>query len=140
MFGGGLTLADAVSNSGLADWIGNAANALAGIPIVALVAVLTVIVLLMSELASNTATAAVFLPVVASMATGMGIDPLLLAIPVALTASCGFMLPIATPPNAIVFASGRITMPQMMRAGVALNIVMLVLVNIAVWTFGRRVF
>ena len=117
LFGGGLTLASSISGSGLADWIGAQLTGLDAWPVVLLVAVVTVMVVLFSELASNTATAATFLPVVAALAMSAGHDPLRLVVPTALAASLGFMLPVATPPNAIVFGSGYVTVPQMLRAG-----------------------
>jgi sodium-dependent dicarboxylate transporter 2/3/5 len=122
LFGGGLTLAAAIADSGLADWIGLQLGALEAWPMVLLVAVVTVLVILFSELASNTATAATFLPVAAALAVSLGADPLRLAIPAVLAASLGFMLPVATPPNAIVFGSGYVSVPQMLRAGVWLDV------------------
>ncbi len=96
------------------------------------VAVTTVVVFL-TELTSNTATAAAFLPVVAAIATGMGADPLLLTIPTAIAASCAFMMPVATPPNAIVYGGGRITIPQMARVGLVLNIISMIVITAAVF-------
>jgi sodium-dependent dicarboxylate transporter 2/3/5 len=92
------------------------------------------LVIFLTELTSNVATAATFLPVVAAVAIELGVSPLLLCVPITLAASCAFMLPVATPPNAIVFASGVVSIPQMVRAGVILNIVgMLLLSVVAVW-------
>ncbi|PZP24290.1 MAG: carboxylate transporter, partial [Kocuria rhizophila] len=93
------------------------------------------------ELTSNTATAATFLPVAGGVAMGLGIDPMLLAIPVALAATCAFMLPVATPPNAIAFGSGYVTISQMIRGGIWLNVFAMVVITIAtmtlaVWVFG----
>jgi sodium-dependent dicarboxylate transporter 2/3/5 len=87
-------------------------------------------IIFLTELTSNTATAATFLPVVGAVAVAAGIDPLLLVIPVTLAASCAFMLPVATPPNAIVFGSGMLTIPQMAKAGVVLNLIGIVLVSL----------
>lgn len=123
LFGGGLTLAAAIAGSGLADWIGMQLTGLDTWPIVFLVAVVTVLVMLFSELASNTATAATFLPVAAALAVSLGEDPLRLAVPAVLAASFGFMLPVATPPNAIVFGSGYVTVADMLRAGVWLDLI-----------------
>jgi sodium-dependent dicarboxylate transporter 2/3/5 len=131
LFGGGLSLAAAISESGLADWIGGRLVAFDDWPAIALIAAVALLITLFSELASNTATAATFLPVVAALATRLGEDPLTLAIPATLAASFGFMLPVATPPNAIVFASGRISVPEMLRAGAWLD-VLGVLVLVAV--------
>ena len=98
-------------------------------------------ILFLTELTSNTATAATFLPVAGGVAMGLGIDPMLLAIPVALAATCAFMLPVATPPNAIAFGSGHVTISQMIRGGVFLNLIAMVLITLvtmtlAVWVFG----
>jgi sodium-dependent dicarboxylate transporter 2/3/5 len=123
LFGGGLSLAAAVADSGLADWIGASLSGLDAWPVLALVLVVTVLIILLTELTSNIATTATFLPVVAALAVSLGQNPLLLAIPAVLAASCAFMLPVATPPNAIVFGSGHLTIPQMVRAGIWLNVV-----------------
>ena len=124
LFGGGLSLAASVQDSGLAEWIGGAIGAIGTFPIGVVILLVTAVVIFLTELTSNTATAATFLPVVASLAVGIGADPLVLAIPTALAASCAFMMPVATPPNAIVFASGHIHQREMVRAGLVLNIVL----------------
>jgi solute carrier family 13 (sodium-dependent dicarboxylate transporter), member 2/3/5 len=93
--------------------------------------VVCAVMVFLTELTSNTATAAAFLPVLASLAVGIGEDPLLLAVPAALAASCAFMLPVATPPNAIVYGSSFVTIPQMARAGVVLNLIFIVLLSAA---------
>jgi sodium-dependent dicarboxylate transporter 2/3/5 len=123
LFGGGLSLAQAVDSTGLAAWIGNGLSFFAAWPVVALLVAVALLVVFLTELTSNTATTAAFLPVVGAVAVTAGLDPLLLAAPAALAASCAFMLPVATPPNAIVFGTGRITIPQMMRAGFLVNLV-----------------
>jgi sodium-dependent dicarboxylate transporter 2/3/5 len=94
----------------------------------------------LTELTSNIATTATFLPVVAALSVGLGEGPLLLAVPAALAASFAFMLPVATPPNAIVFASGHVTVPQMVRAGLWLNAVGTVAVIAAVYFIAGAVF
>jgi solute carrier family 13 (sodium-dependent dicarboxylate transporter), member 2/3/5 len=91
-----------------------------------------VFVILLTELTSNTATTAAFLPVAGALAVGADLAPLLLAAPVALAASAALMLPVATPPNAIVFGSGHVTLPQMMKAGIYLNIVGVIVITTAV--------
>ncbi|MGE0351964.1 MAG: SLC13 family permease [Gemmatimonadales bacterium] len=140
LFGGGLSLAGAVERTGLAGWIGGAMEPLQSLPIIVVTAAITATVILLTELTSNTATAAAFLPVVGAIAVGMGKDPLLLALPTALAASCAFMLPVATPPNAIVFGSGRLTIPQMARAGIWMNLLMLVVILAAVFLIGVPLF
>ncbi|MFT6267894.1 MAG: sodium-dependent dicarboxylate transporter 2/3/5 [Alphaproteobacteria bacterium] len=134
LFGGGLSLAAAVSGSGLATWLGSSLTPLGGLGIFVLVVAATGLVIFLTELTSNVATAATFLPVVAAVALELGVSPLLLCIPITLAASCAFMLPVATPPNAIVFASGVLSIPQMVRAGIILNIIgMMLLTVVAVW-------
>ena len=129
LFGGGLSLAAATRETGLAEWLGASMTALAGLPGPLLVGIVVVVTILLTELTSNTATAAAFLPVLASMAEGLGVDPLTLLVPATIAASCAFMLPVATPPNAIVFGTGEVTIPQMVRAGVLLGIVFALLVT-----------
>lgn len=128
LFGGGLSLAAAVSQSGLANWLGESLSPLGTFGIVALIIAATALVILLTELTSNLATTATFLPVVGAVALELDVSPLLLCVPIALAASCAFMLPVATAPNAIVFASGKISIPQMIRAGAVLNIIGLVLI------------
>jgi solute carrier family 13 (sodium-dependent dicarboxylate transporter), member 2/3/5 len=121
LFGGGLSLAAAISQTGLAGWLGGEMAGLRVFPTVVIILAVTLVVLFLTELTSNTATAAAFLPILGSVALGIGEDPLLLAVPAALAASCAFMMPVATPPNAIVYGSGYVTIPQMARAGVYMN-------------------
>lgn len=128
LFGGGLSLAAAIQRSGLAAWIGGALGALGTLPLPLVVLLVIAVVVFSGELTSNTASAAALLPLVSSLAVGVGADPLLLTVPTALAASCGFMLPVGTPPNAIVFGAGRITIPEMVRAGLVLDVVMIALV------------
>ena len=122
LFGGGLSLAAAISSSGLAAWLGGAMAGLGNLPVLAVVAAATLGMIFLTELTSNTASAATFLPVGGAVALGIGIEPALLAVPLALAASCAFMLPVATPPNAIVFGSGMVTIAQMARAGLWINL------------------
>ena len=129
LFGGGLTLAAAAQNTGLAAWIGNLMPV--GLSIVLLVVIFTALIIFLTELTSNLATTATFLPIVAVIATQFGFNPLLLTASIAIAASCAFMLPVATPPNAIVFGSELIKVPQMMRAGIAINIIAIVIVSLA---------
>jgi sodium-dependent dicarboxylate transporter 2/3/5 len=122
LFGGGLSLAAAISSSGLATWIGAVMQALDAWPVFLIVAVATIGMTFLTELTSNTASAAAFLPLAAAVAAGLGFEPLLITIPLALAASLAFMLPVATPPNAVAYASGRLTIGQMVRAGFWLNL------------------
>jgi sodium-dependent dicarboxylate transporter 2/3/5 len=129
LFGGGLTLAGAVSRTGLAEWLGGSLQAVGTLPLVVIVILAATLIIFLTELTSNIATTATFLPVVGAIAIEAGYDPIILAVPVTLAASCAFMLPVATPPNAIVFGSGMLTIPRMARAGLALNLIGIVLVS-----------
>jgi sodium-dependent dicarboxylate transporter 2/3/5 len=140
LFGGGLSLANAFQVTGLSTWLGAAGANLNVLPLVVIAMILTFVVLFLTELTSNTATAATFLPIVAAMAVGIGSSPLLFAIPAALAASCAFMMPVATAPNAIVYATERLTIPQMARAGLGLNLIMVVVIIGVTFLIATRVF
>jgi len=120
LFGGGLSLAEAIRTTGLGDWLGQQLSGLAGAPPVLVVVTVVAVVVLLTELTSNTAATATLLPILAALAPVLGIDPILLVTPAALASSCAFMLPVATPPNAVVFGSGRVPLPAMMRTGALL--------------------
>lgn len=136
LFGGGLSLAKAVAETGLDEWFGNQVGGLGALPIVLLLAAVVAIVLLLTEVTSNTATAATFIPVLGGVAVGIGVDPVTLLIPAALAATCAFMLPVGTPPNAIVFGSGAVTIRDMARGGAVLNVVGVLLITLATVTIG----
>jgi sodium-dependent dicarboxylate transporter 2/3/5 len=138
LFGGGLTLASAVTRTGLAEWLGSSLQTIGALPLFALVIVAATMIIFLTELTSNIATTATFLPVVGAIAIESGYDPIVLAVPVTLAASCAFMLPVATPPNAIVFGSGMLTIPKMVRAGMMLNIVGIFLVSIVALYLAPR--
>ncbi len=140
LFGGGLALAGVIKTSGLAVWIGGAASLLAFLPTFAFLLGIFVVIVLLGELASNTAVAAIFLPVAAASAAGLGLDPVLLVMSVALAATIGFMLPVATPPNAIVFGSGAIKVSDMLKTGILLDAISIVVVTILVMTIGPLLF
>ncbi len=129
LFGGGLSLAGAVAATGLDGWFGAQVTGLGVLPIVLLVAAVAAIVLFLTEITSNTATAATFIPVLGGVAVGIGADPMTLLIPAAFAATCAFMLPVGTPPNAIVFGTGAVTIAQMARGGFVLNIVGIMLIT-----------
>jgi sodium-dependent dicarboxylate transporter 2/3/5 len=133
LFGGGLSLAAAVTATGLAEWIGTALSGLETWPTVLLVVTVTAVIVFLTELTSNTATAAAFLPILGPLAVALGENPLLLAVPAALGASCAFMMPVATPPNAIIYGSGYVTIPQMARAGLVLNLILIALITLAAY-------
>ena len=130
LFGGGLSLAAAVSETGLANWLGSSLVPLGAFGIGAIVFGAVVLVIFLTELTSNLATTATLLPVLAALALELGISPVVLTVPVALAASCAFMLPVATPPNAIIYGSGRITIPQMAKAGLVMNILGIFLLSL----------
>ena len=130
LFGGGLALAAQVSSSGLAVWLGESLLPVANLGTLVLIVAAAGLVVFLTELTSNLATTATFLPVIAAIAAQSGIEPLVLCVPVTLAASCAFMLPVATPPNAIVFSSGVLTIPEMVRAGFFMNLVALVVLTL----------
>jgi sodium-dependent dicarboxylate transporter 2/3/5 len=141
LFGGGLSLAAAVSDSGLALWLGESLAPLNALGTTVLIVSAVTLVIFLTELTSNLATTATLLPVVGAIALQAGVPPIMLTVPVAIAASCAFMLPVATPPNAIVFATGAISIPQMVRAGIALNIAGIITVTLislfaAPWLLG----
>ncbi|MFQ5982397.1 MAG: SLC13 family permease, partial [Woeseiaceae bacterium] len=136
LFGGGLTLAAAVSRTGLAAWLGGSLHEIGMLPVAVLVLIVATLIIFLTELTSNIATTATFMPVVGAIALEAGYDPIVLLVPVTLAASCAFMLPVATPPNAIVFGSGLLTIPKMVRAGIALNLIGIVLVSLAALTLA----
>lgn len=136
LFGGGLALSKQFEETGFAGWLGEQVTNLDVLPTILFVAVAVLIVLLLTELASNTAMASIFVPIFGAVAAGLGMDIMLLVVPAALAATCAFMLPVATPPNAIVFGSGHVTMGQMIRGGFWLNVVAIVLVTLGVYTLG----
>lgn len=130
LFGGGLALASSISSSGLADWIANQLTVFGTLPLLLLIGVIVLVIIFLTELTSNTATAAAFLPLLGALAVSLGVDPLLITVPAAIAASCAFMMPVATPPNAIVFATGRMSIQSMIRAGFFLNVAGTVVVTL----------
>jgi sodium-dependent dicarboxylate transporter 2/3/5 len=138
LFGGGLSLANAVSDTGLATWIGDGLHVVATLPDAVLVVIVATMIIFLTELTSNVATTATFMPVAGAIAIEAGVDPIILLVPVTLAASCAFMLPVATPPNAIVFGSGLLTIPKMVRAGIALNIIGIALLSLIALTLAPR--
>lgn len=139
LFGGGLALAAAIGGSDLATWIGDQLVNLGALPIFLLLLVIGVLIVFVGELASNTAMAAVFLPVAGATAIGLGEPAIMLALPVALFATLGFMLPVATPPNAVIFGSGAVEQRDMIRAGLILDIVGILIVALAIMLLGGLV-
>jgi solute carrier family 13 (sodium-dependent dicarboxylate transporter), member 2/3/5 len=140
LFGGGLSLAAAVTRTGFDQYIGLLVVGFDAWPTVLLLAFSVLVILLLTEMTSNTATAAAFLPVLGAAAIGIGENPLLFLVPAAVAASCAFMLPVATPPNAIVYGSGLLTIPMMIRAGGWLNLCFIGLVMLAAYSLMLVVF
>jgi solute carrier family 13 (sodium-dependent dicarboxylate transporter), member 2/3/5 len=133
MFGGGLALAAAMTASGLAAWLGQALEPLGTLPLFLLAAAIVALTILITEFASNVATASGIMPVLAALIATTGIDPILLALPVAFAASWGFMLPSGTGPNAIAWSTGHIALPRMLTAGAALDVVGVPLIILTIW-------
>ncbi len=141
LFGGGLALSGQFASSGLTEWIGEAAQgSLSDVAPIILVIVVATAIIFLTELTSNTATAATFIPVAGGVALGIGMDPMLLAIPVALAATSAFMLPVATPPNAVAFGSGYVSIGQMVKGGVWLNLIGIILITAVTMTLAVTVF
>jgi sodium-dependent dicarboxylate transporter 2/3/5 len=140
LFGGGFAMAAAFEQTGLSSWAGSALRHLAGFPPIVMVALTSLAITFLSEVTSNTATALMVMPILAAAAVPVGIHPYLLMISGTLGASCGFMLPVATPPNAIVFSSGWITAPQMARAGLALDLMGVALITLVIYLLAVPVF
>ena len=139
LFGGGMSLAKAMETTGIIQVIADIVeqNPMSSL---AVYVILIGSMLFLTELMSNVALATVYIPVVIGIANGLGLDPLVLSIPVAMAASCAFMMPVSTPPNAIVFSSGHIRMKDMIRVGFILNIISIVLLTLASFTIIKYVF
>ncbi|NQZ75228.1 MAG: DASS family sodium-coupled anion symporter [Ekhidna sp.] len=133
LFGGGLSIAAAFRSSQLAEWLGLQLSSLAQLPLLAIILIIAIVVNFLTEVTSNVATASIMLPVLAALAEAIGVHPFLLMIPATMAASCAFMLPIATGPNAIVFSSGELKMSDMVRAGVWLNLASSILISLLVY-------
>jgi sodium-dependent dicarboxylate transporter 2/3/5 len=134
LFGGGMALAAALTKSGLGNWLGAELSGFAQLPTLLLVLLITTIVIFVTEITSNVATAAAVMPILVSMSEQSGLSIAVIGAPVALAASCAFMLPMATGPNAVVYASGFVPVPAMAKAGLALNLAAIFLITmIAFW-------
>ncbi|MFT5233525.1 MAG: sodium-dependent dicarboxylate transporter 2/3/5 [Candidatus Krumholzibacteriia bacterium] len=133
LFGGGLSMAKSITTSGLAVWLGESLVSVTAWPLIFMIAVLVVFVIFATEVASNVATASSLLPVIGALALAGDVSPVLLSLPIAMAASCAFMLPIATGPNAIVFSTGEVTIPQMAKVGFLLNVMGVVLITLVIY-------
>ena len=140
LFGGGFALAAGLQQTGLATMIGGQLQALGNLPTFAMIMLVCMIITFLTELTSNTATTEMILPVLAAVAVVTGTHPLLLMIPATISASCAFMMPVATPPNAIVFGSERISIEEMVRIGIFLNLIGVLVITAIVLLVGTTVF
>ena len=140
LFGGGFALAKGFVATGLAAGIGDAFQVFGVLPVPLVVLMVCLLMTFLAEVTSNTATATTMMPILGAVAVSMGVHPLLLMVPASVSASCAFMLPVATPPNAIVFGSRWVSVPDMVRAGVALNVVGALVVTVLMLTLGSAVF
>lgn len=135
LFGGGLAIAQGFKTTGLADWFGSLLNPLDALPFIALLFIIVMGINFLTEITSNLATTAMILPVLAAMAVAINVSPILIMAAAAVSASCAFMLPVATPPNAVVFGSGYLRIKDMMRVGIWLNLISIVIVVIAAYFY-----
>ena len=140
LFGGGFALAAGFQETGLAQLIGSQFEVLGSLPVFVMILLVCAALTFLTEFTSNTATTEMVLPILASVAVVTGTHPLVLMIPATLSASCAFMMPVATPPNAIVFGSDRITVGEMARTGIFLNLIGVLVIATVVFTVGLHVF
>ena len=133
LFGGGLAIASGFRETGLSEWIGTQLTMLDGFHLAVIITSATLLILFLTELTSNTATATMILPVVASLALALGIHPFALMSPCAMAANCAFMLPVGTPPNAIIFATNKLTILEMVRAGFLMNLIAVVTIVLMIY-------
>lgn len=147
LFGGGLALAEGFKTSGLAEWIGTQITQFEQLPLILLLFILVFVVNFLTEITSNLATTAMLLPIIAPIALVLDVHPFTLMVGITIAASCAFMLPVATPPNAIVFGSGYLKIPDMMRTGILMNIISIILITLItyyllplLWDFDPNVY
>ncbi len=140
LFGGGFALAAGLQRTGLAQLLGQQFELLGSLPTFAMIVLVCLGITFLTELTSNLATTEMILPILAAVAVATETHPLILMIPATLSASCAFMMPVATPPNAIVFGSGRLTVGEMARIGILLNLIGALVISVIVFTVGTVVF
>ena len=133
LFGGGMAIGKAFVSSGLSVVIGDVLAGVTALPVLGMMAMLCLVVTFLTEVTSNTATTNILMPILAAAAAAAAIEPALLMVPAALSASCAFMLPVATVPNAIAYGTGEVEVARMMREGVALNLIGAVVVSGLCW-------
>ena len=130
LFGGGLSLASSISSSGLGQWLGTSFSLLVEFKPWLIILLITTFIVFLTELTSNTATTSTFLPIATSIAVAISVAPISIAIPLVMASSLAFMLPVATPPNAIVYGSGKITIANMIKAGFILNLIGILIISL----------
>ena len=135
LVGGGIALSKAFNSSGLAEWIGGFSHVFFGYDELFLIFVVVALIIFLTELNSNTATVATFIPILIVFSIGIDLNPLFFVIPATIAASCAFMLPVATPPNAVIFGSGHVTIKDMFKTGFILNVVSIVIISIFCYVF-----
>ncbi|XP_018423270.1 PREDICTED: solute carrier family 13 member 1-like [Nanorana parkeri] len=140
LVGGGFALAKGCEVSGLSTWVGHKMEPLSSLPVWVIVLVVCLLVTSVTEVASNPATITIFQPILCSLAEGIGVNPLLIIIPATISASCAFLLPVANPPNAIVFSYGHLTVPDMMKAGLGTNLISMLALCFGLYTWGIPMF
>lgn len=140
LFGGGFALATGLKESGLSLWFGERLSNVSMLHPILIILIISLFITFLTELTSNTATTEMILPILAGLSITSGIHPLLLMIPATLSASMAFMLPVATPPNAIIFGSGRITVGQMARTGFLINIIGAIIITLMMYFYGNMIF
>lgn len=140
LFGGGIALANGVQSTGLAKWIGEGISSVSNFPTILMILSVCLVMTFMTEITSNTAVSTIFMPILAATAVAATIHPLLLMVPAAISASCAFMLPVATPPNAIVFSTGYITIPKMVKTGLWLNFLGAFFITLIIYLLAIPVF
>ncbi|MEE9167111.1 MAG: SLC13 family permease [Candidatus Neomarinimicrobiota bacterium] len=139
LFGGGFALASGFTKSGLSDWLGDQLSGIGSLHPVLIVGMVCLFVTFLTELTSNTATSEMLLPILAALAISIKVNPLLLMIPATLSCSCAFMLPVATPPNAIIFGTQRVRVSEMAKVGLLINMVGVILITFFAFTFLRGI-
>jgi solute carrier family 13 (sodium-dependent dicarboxylate transporter), member 2/3/5 len=135
LFGGGLAIAKGFKDTGLAEWVGKQLTVLEGVPFIIILVAVTSFVIFLTEITSNTATATMMFPIMAALSAALGVHPYSLMVAAGLAASCAFMLPVATPPNAVVFGSGYIKMGDMVKAGLWINLISIVFITLLIYFF-----
>jgi len=137
LFAGGIAIAKAFAITGISSAIGESLSSVTRLSVIVIIATVALAVTFLTEITSNTATTALLMPILAAASLGAGFEPALLMLPAALSASCAFMLPVATAPNAIIFGTGRVTVEQMVREGLILNLIgVLVITSVVYYWLG----